>query len=33
MRFEADTDEALLRIQGDFKRAVLAVKPSAVLPF
>jgi len=33
MRFEADTPEALARIQGAFRRAVLAVKPDAKLPF
>ncbi|MCD6732492.1 MAG: phosphomannomutase/phosphoglucomutase [Burkholderiaceae bacterium] len=33
IRFEADTPEALARIQADFRRAILAVKPGAVLPF
>ena len=33
MRFEADTPEALARIQGAFRQAVLAVKPDAKLPF
>lgn len=33
LRFEADTPAALARIQADFKRALLAVKPGAVLPF
>ena len=33
IRFEADTDEALVRIQDDFRRAILAVKPGAELPF
>jgi len=33
IRFEADTAEALARIQEDFRRAILAVKPGAVLPF
>lgn len=33
MRFEADNDAALARIQADFKRALLALKPDAVLPF
>ncbi len=33
MRFEADTNAALVRIQDDFRRAVLAVKPDAKLPF
>ena len=33
MRFEAETPSALVRIQADFKRAVLAVKPDAILPF
>jgi phosphomannomutase/phosphoglucomutase len=33
LRFEADTDEALKRIQADFRRAILALKPEAVLPF
>ena len=33
LRFEADTDAALKRIQDDFRRAILAVKPGIVLPF
>jgi phosphomannomutase/phosphoglucomutase len=33
IRFEADTNEALARIQDDFRRAILAVKPGAELPF
>src|SRR6185503_7391291 len=33
LRFEADTIEALKRIQADFRRALLAVKPDAKLPF
>jgi phosphomannomutase/phosphoglucomutase len=33
LRFEADTDGALRRIQADFRRAILAVKPDAQLPF
>jgi len=33
IRFEADTPEALARIQADFRRAILAVKPEAALPF
>jgi phosphomannomutase/phosphoglucomutase len=33
LRFEADTDAALRRIQSDFRRALLAVKPDARLPF
>ncbi len=33
LRFEADTDAALRRIQSDFRRALLAVKPDAELPF
>jgi phosphomannomutase/phosphoglucomutase len=33
MRFEADTEAALKRIQGDFRRAILAVRPDAALPF
>jgi phosphomannomutase/phosphoglucomutase len=32
-RFEADTDEALARIQSSLRDAVLAVKPGATLPF
>lgn len=32
-RFEANDAEALARIQNDFGRAVLALKPDAVLPF
>jgi phosphomannomutase/phosphoglucomutase len=33
LRFEADSEAALKRIQGDFRRAILAVKPDAQLPF
>ena len=33
LRFEADTDAALKRIQEDFRRAILAVRPGASLPF
>jgi phosphomannomutase / phosphoglucomutase len=33
MRFEAETPEALLRIQGQFRRVILAAKPDAALPF
>ncbi len=33
MRFEADTLEALQRIQQDFKRQILKIKPDAVLPY
>jgi phosphomannomutase / phosphoglucomutase len=33
LRFEADNAEALARIQADFRRALLAVKPDAALPF
>jgi phosphomannomutase/phosphoglucomutase len=33
MRFEAETPEALVRIQGALKAAILAVKPDAVLPY
>ena len=33
IRFEADTPEALARIQADFRRAILRAKPQAVLPF
>jgi len=33
LRFEADDETALKRIQEDFRRAILAVKPDAALPF
>ena len=33
LRFEADDDKALQRIQQEFRRALLAVKPGADLPF
>lgn len=33
LRFEADNESALKRIQDDFRRAILGVKPDAVLPF
>jgi phosphomannomutase/phosphoglucomutase len=33
MRFEADSDEAIKRIQNEFKTALLAAKPDAKLPF
>jgi len=33
LRFEADDDAALVRIQGEFRRVLAAVKPGAALPF
>jgi phosphomannomutase/phosphoglucomutase len=33
LRFEADDAVALKRIQEDFRRAILAVKKDAALPF
>ncbi|MEC5215758.1 phosphomannomutase/phosphoglucomutase [Actimicrobium sp. GrIS 1.19] len=33
MRFEAESQAALARIQAEFKRVILAAKPDAVLPF
>ena len=33
MRFEAESQEALMRIQTEFKRVMLVVKPDVVLPF
>jgi len=33
MRFEADNDAALARIQDDFRRVILAERPDAKLPF
>jgi len=33
LRFEAESEAALRRIQDEFKRVLLAVKPDAVLPF
>ena len=33
LRFEADDEKALKRIQDDFRKALLAVKPDAQLPF
>jgi phosphomannomutase/phosphoglucomutase len=33
MRFEADNEEALTRIQGEFKHAVAALSPDLKLPF
>lgn len=33
LRFEADSDAALARIQGDFAQAILGVDPQASLPF
>ena len=33
LRFEADTTAALARIQGDFRRVLLAAAPDATLPF
>ena len=33
MRFEADNDTAMARIQGEFRRVILAEKPDAQLPF
>ena len=33
LRFEADNEEALKRIQEDFRRVILAAKPDATLPY
>jgi len=33
MRFEADNDVAMARIQSEFRRVILAEKPDAQLPF
>ena len=33
MRFEAETPQALARIQAEFKRAIVAARPDAKLPF
>jgi phosphomannomutase / phosphoglucomutase len=33
LRFEGETQQALQRIQDDFRRAILAAKPDAALPF
>jgi phosphomannomutase/phosphoglucomutase len=33
LRFEAENEAALHRIQDDFRRALLRVKPGAALPF
>ncbi|MEC4722983.1 phosphomannomutase/phosphoglucomutase, partial [Noviherbaspirillum sp. CPCC 100848] len=33
MRFEGESQQALERIQNDFKRAILAAKADAALPF
>ncbi|MEM4989965.1 phosphomannomutase/phosphoglucomutase, partial [Collimonas sp. H4R21] len=33
MRFEAESEQALARIQSEFKRVILAAKPDAALPF
>ncbi len=33
MRFEAESQEALRRIQGEFRRVIMAAKPDAALPF
>ena len=33
LRFEADSEEALERIKGNFKDVMLKVKPDIVLPF
>ena len=33
MRFEAESEKALTRIQAEFKRVILAAKPDAALPF
>jgi phosphomannomutase/phosphoglucomutase len=33
LRFEADDEQALARIQADFRRAILEVQPTARLPF
>jgi phosphomannomutase/phosphoglucomutase len=33
MRFEAESEQALARIQSEFKRVILTAKPDAILPF
>ena len=33
MRFEAESEPALKRIQGEFRRVILAARPDAVLPY
>jgi phosphomannomutase/phosphoglucomutase len=33
LRFEAETEASIKRIQDDFRKAILAVKPEAKLPF
>jgi phosphomannomutase/phosphoglucomutase len=33
MRFEAESEQALQRIQQEFKRVLLAAKPDAVMPY
>jgi phosphomannomutase/phosphoglucomutase len=33
MRFEAESEQALQRIQGEFKRVILAAKADAKLPY
>lgn len=33
LRFEADNEAALVRIQGEFRAALLSLKPGSVLPF
>jgi phosphomannomutase/phosphoglucomutase len=33
MRFEAESGAALKRIQGEFRRVIMAAKPDAVLPY
>ncbi|AMP14173.1 phosphoglucomutase/phosphomannomutase, C-terminal domain protein [Collimonas pratensis] len=33
MRFEAESEQALARIQSEFKRVILHAKPDAILPF
>jgi phosphomannomutase/phosphoglucomutase len=33
LRFEADTDSALARIQEEFRAALQPLKPGAALPF
>jgi phosphomannomutase / phosphoglucomutase len=33
LRFEADTDDALVRIQGEFRAALQKLKPGSALPF
>ncbi len=33
LRFESDTEAGIRRIQDDFRRAILAIKPDAELPF